>query len=40
MSLNNINKDEVLELIPTNDKRADHDREFFEEKWKLAGSVA
>jgi hypothetical protein len=35
LSLNNLNKDEVLEVIPANDELARHDRDFFEEKWKL-----
>ena len=38
LSLNNVNKDEVLEVIPANDKHAEHDLQFFEEKWKQ-GSV-
>ena len=39
LSLNDLNKDEVLDFIPTNDKLADHDRKFFEEKWKLGATV-
>lgn len=39
LSLNNLNKDEVLEVIPANDKLADHDRRFFEQKWKLGTIV-
>jgi len=35
MSLNKVNKDEVLDDIPASDKGADHDRKFFEDKWKL-----
>jgi len=36
LSLNNLNKDEVLELIPRDSELAKHDRTLFEEKWKLA----
>ncbi len=39
MSLNNLNKDEVLDLVPASDKRADHDLRFFQERWKLATVV-
>ena len=39
LSLNNLNKDEVLDAIPANDKLAVHDRKFFEEKWKLGTTV-
>jgi hypothetical protein len=39
LSFNNLNKDEVLEVIPANDKLAEHDRKFFEEKWKLGTTV-
>jgi len=36
LSLNNLNKDEVIEFIPANDPHAEHDRNFFEEKWKVS----
>ena len=36
LSLNNLDKDEALDLIPAGDPRAGHDREFFDEKWKAA----
>jgi hypothetical protein len=39
LSLNNLNKDEVLDVILANDKLADHDQKFFEEKWKLGTPV-
>ena len=39
MSLNKLNKDEVLDDIPASDKRADHDRKFFDDKWKLGTAV-
>jgi hypothetical protein len=38
LSLNNLNKDEVFDVIPGSDSLAEHDRQFFEEKWKQ-GSV-
>jgi len=34
MSLNNINKDEVLEKIPAGSEYAKHDRQFFDDKWR------
>ncbi len=39
MSLNEPNKDEVLDDIPASDKRASHDQKFFEDKWKLGTAV-
>lgn len=38
-ALNHVDKDEVLDVIPATDKRAEHDRKFFEEKWKLGTVV-
>jgi hypothetical protein len=35
MSLNKLDKDEVLDDIPASDNRADHDRKLFQDKWKL-----
>lgn len=34
MSLNNINKDEVLEKIAAGSQYAQHDRQFFDDNWK------
>jgi hypothetical protein len=34
LSLNNLNKDEALDLIPPADDRSKHDIQFFEDKWK------
>ena len=39
MSLNNINKDEVLERITSGSEYAKHDRQFFEDKWKQSQPV-
>ena len=39
LSLNNVDKDEALDLIPPHTKEAEHDRKFFEEKWKLGTTV-
>jgi hypothetical protein len=38
MSLNDINKDEVLDREPAGSENANHDQKFFDEKWK-AGTV-
>jgi hypothetical protein len=34
MSLNNINKDEVLDREPSGSEYARHDKQFFDDKWK------
>jgi hypothetical protein len=39
LSLNNLNKDETLDLIPASDERAKHDCQFFEEKWKSGNPI-
>jgi hypothetical protein len=36
MSLNNINKDEVLERIAAGSEYAKHDRQFFDDNWNLS----
>lgn len=39
LSLNNINKDEALNQIPTGDELAGHDRDFFDKCWASATPV-
>jgi hypothetical protein len=39
LSLNNVNKDEVLDQIPMNDELAKHDRDFFDKCWASATPV-
>jgi len=39
LSLNNINKDEVLDRIPMGDELAGHDRDFFDKYWVSATPV-
>jgi hypothetical protein len=39
LSLNNINKDEVLDQIPMGDELAGHDRDFFDKCWASATPV-
>jgi hypothetical protein len=36
LSLNNINKDEVLDRLPAADVNAEYDRKFFDSSWRLA----
>jgi hypothetical protein len=39
LSLNNLDKDEALDVIPAKSKLAEHDRQFFDEKWKQGVAV-
>ena len=39
LSLNDINKDEVLDQIPMGDELAGHDRDFFDKCWVSATSI-